>query len=142
MVGACPSLLHVPRDAVARSNRVGRQTDDRDRFALVKDSFDNLRVVDSHNLKSEKLTAKTPRSPRGPPITGLLAVFFFAILAVCRLIHNPQSRMVFLQTEDAQFALLSHRRDGAGRRVAAGQRGERDDVVLHGMFGLRSKIAR
>src|SRR5262245_22711581 len=39
---------------------------------------------------------------------------------------------MFLQTEDAQFALLSHRRDGAGRGVGAGQGGERDDVVLHG----------
>src|SRR5215475_10361000 len=84
---AVTALLHVARDAETGANRVGRQSDDRDRFALVEDSFDNRRVVDSHILKSEKLTAKTPRSPRGPPIVGLPAVFFLAILASWRLIH-------------------------------------------------------
>ena len=39
---------------------------------------------------------------------------------------------MFLQTKDAQLALLSHGGDGAGRGVGAGQRGESDDVVLHG----------
>jgi hypothetical protein len=45
---AVTALLHVPRDAETGSNRVGRQTDDRDSFTLVKDSFNNLRVVDFH----------------------------------------------------------------------------------------------
>src|SRR5262249_30159327 len=48
---AVTALLHIPRDAETGANRVGRQSDDRDRFALVEDSFDNLRVVDIHSLK-------------------------------------------------------------------------------------------
>src|SRR5262245_10157169 len=44
-------------------------------------------------------------------------------------IRNPQSGVMFLQAEDAQFAFLQHCGDGAGRGVGAGQRGESDDVV-------------
>src|SRR5262245_2782397 len=53
---AVTALLHVSRDAETGSNRIGRQTDDSDSFTHVEDSFNNLRVVDSHNLKSEKST--------------------------------------------------------------------------------------